>query len=263
MVRLARARGLRVLLCTAPVDPRFRPPFAPACPGGIDGKAKALLLAGQPKRALALLDAAPDCRGKRLALWVSGTASERLGDDARARRDFLSYATLAAPSPPLFRDIERRVAREEGAILVDIEKKFSEGARLGLPDAKYFSDSHHLSALGYRVAAREIVKALADNGHASLRCPEPWTAPKPSGPYGLMMAGMERELGLATTYRSQPEMTLANVYSFYAGGSGDPWFEARARAWMADALRTNRDYVLRHLRTDNPVVARLLSDISR
>ena len=150
---------------------------------------------------------------------------------------------------------------------MDVEKTFSEGTADGLSDSKYFVDSHHLSALGYRVAAREIVKALAARRFAPPRCPGPWREPRVAGPYGLIMDGMKRELGLPATYWARPEMTLARDYSFFAEDNEDPWFVDRARAWMADAFRIDEREALRvtgengDFRGDSPIMTRLLSEV--
>lgn len=260
MLRLTRARGAKALLCVAPVNPHFRPPFPAGCQAAL--LAREDLDAGRPQAALsALRRASPRCLAQWSSLWLEGTALEGVGRTAEGRAFLLRYADDAAPSPELFRRIERRVGRQEGAVLVDVEARFAAGTRDGLPADRYFADSHHLSQEGDRAAARQVVRALAREGLVSRACPAPWPkSSRRSGPYGMFLSDMGEDLPLPPRYAAIPAMTLANVYGFYAGDSSDDWFRRRALAWTIQALSVDEKGILPHLRRDNPLIAELVRE---
>lgn len=135
MVRRARAAGVPIALCTLPVDIRD---VAPA-------------------------DAAPEA----LARYRQAQALDRRGDFRAARAEYLRAVDLDDPGDrcsPRRNALIRRVAKEEGAALADLDALFTGLVPDGLTDARLFKDQVHWYDEYYPLVSLAIVRALRDAG---------------------------------------------------------------------------------------------------
>lgn len=75
---------------------------------------------------------------------------------------------------PSFNETIRRLDRENGLLLIDLEARMTERSEHGLTGGKHFIDPVHMTCMGYLPVARNIVDALidADLIHGT------WTEPK-------------------------------------------------------------------------------------
>lgn len=267
MTRDAKTAGALPIICVTPTNLHFRPLTDTAALLSRAGEAarredwvgryrKAIFLRarGRPAAALDLLAKLPEQARVPGVLWLMGMCSEDLGKWAQAARLLRLANTVGPVATDAIRRAQRRIAREEGAVLVDLEEAFSAGAPAGLPDGKYFVDSHHLSLLGYRFAARRIIAALAARGLTAKTCPLAWNDRRPDR--------MLSELGLKPSYEAVPAGLLANEYALYGAGSNDPWFQEQAVALLAKGLRADAFSARARLRLDSPPVREVLSRAS-
>lgn len=264
MVRDSKIAGALPIVCVTPVNLHFRPITDTAAllsrAGEGSGasrqwtaryrRAVSLRARGRPAEALGLLAKLPEPARVSGVLWLMGMCSEDLGRWTQAARWLRRADSVGEVATDAMRQAQRRVAREEGAVLVDLEEAFSAGTPAGLPDEKYFVDSHHLSLIGYRFAARRIVAALASRELAAKTCPLAWDERRPE----RMLA----ELGLKPDYEAVPAGLLANEYALY-GASGDPWFQEQAVALLAKGLRADSPGARARLRLDSPPVRQVLA----
>lgn len=269
MARRARAGGALPVICVTPVDLLFPPGDSEVVAFSrlpvphetsrawyeTFKRARDLRRRGRPLEALRLLDALPpEARNPHL-VWLTGACAHDAGDFARAKALLRETANRFLASDRM-RGAQRRVASEEGAVLVDLEAAFSAGRPDGLPDPRYFSDGHHLSALGYRVQAREILRSLAARGEAPSACPARWD--------GRPDRMLQRDLGLDPSYDAIAFALLANAFVLYNMGSDNPWFTERAVTMLEAAIKADPGgRFLEHVRSDLPLVCSALAEAYR
>jgi lysophospholipase L1-like esterase len=269
MARAARAHGALPVICVTPVDLLFPPGDSEIVAFNrlpvphetsrvwyrTFTRARELRAHGSPLQALKLLATLPpEARNPHL-VWLTGACAHDAGDFARARTLLRESANRFLASERM-REAQRRVASEEDAVLVDLEAAFAAGRPDGLPDPKYFSDGHHLSALGYRVQAREILRALAARGQAPSSCPARWD--------GRPDRMLQRDLGLDPSYDAVAYALLANAFVLYNMGSDNPWFTERAVEMLEAAIKADPGgRFLEHVRSDLPLVCGALAEAYR
>ena len=181
----------------------------------------------RPESALAQLRTLPEAARTDSVHWLTGMCLLELKQFERARTELRLSASKSWIASDRLREIQRRVAREEGAVLVDLEKLWSNRSPAKLPEAKYFSDSHHLSLLGYRSAARAILQALRESKRLPAQCPKPERGERAD----------IADLGLPKKHEAAAWGLMANEYSFYGDQTGYADFHRQAVEWMARGLR--------------------------
>jgi len=162
-----RARGVPLLLCTAPSNVRDWPPRAPdALPPPL-AAAQELLRRGQPRAARQrlepLLRQAPQ---DAAAHFLCGRALLREGRLAQARPHLLLARDLD-PAPGRASSALNEVVRQStgpGVFVVDLERDFAEAAPDGLPGYDLIADYVHPSAQGSALIAARLVRAIEDHG---------------------------------------------------------------------------------------------------
>jgi len=92
-------------------------------------------------------------------------AQDGQGDYREAKRNYALAADFDLPgnrTSPARNEIIRRVAREEGAILADLEKQFEALAPQGIPGAETFRDSCHWMQEFYPLVSLTILRAASE-----------------------------------------------------------------------------------------------------
>lgn len=267
MIRACRSRGVRAIVVTTPVDPRF-PPSANVQsllskriedPREADRWARAywealrLHEADAPEKALAALDAFPDKARVRHVHWLAGTCAQKLGRSSAARESFkraLEDESFLVASAAI-REAQRRAAREEGALLVDLESVWKAGVPEGYPPSELFADNHHLSGLGYRRTARRILAALSREGALPGACPAAWD--------GRVEGMLQRDLGLDPGYDAAVAGLQAKQFTLYGESAFEAGFHRMAVDRLVFGLKRDRAGTLDKLMTDRPFAAINLS----
>ena len=179
IAEMARGKGVPLVLCTVPCNLSGWSPDRSVFPDGLrlDARRDVLKRLAEARRLLAAGDAvsaALSLEGARAVApgyaevhFVLGKAYEALGrwDDARASY-VLARDRDAMPSRVLstFNDAIRRVGRERGVILVDIERSFAKASPHGLVGFNLIEDYVHPTREGHRRIAFELFNALLDHG---------------------------------------------------------------------------------------------------
>jgi tetratricopeptide (TPR) repeat protein len=179
IVRLAHARGVKVLLATVPANLReWRPLEREAAAALGPGEREAwgaALRAGRQRleqgrwseaeaelRRAAALD--PDHAETR---YLLGRVHEALSQWDAAHEAYRAACDLD-PSPIRrlsgINDALRAVAREEGALLVDVERSFEERSEHGLIGFNLIEDYVHPTLEGHRIIAWEMWQAMEREG---------------------------------------------------------------------------------------------------
>jgi len=268
MVRKVKNSGALAVLCTLPASMKD---FAPDGPlplyDGYFAKAWRLMDKGdfvQSKKLFLPFAALHD--GNAFAWYCLGICAEKTGDYASARQ---FYATAVEKDTGLDRasqernEIIRRVAREEGAYLADLEKAFSAVSAHGIIDSSAMEDGVHWREEYMGLFVRTVADALS-SGHAPLPFKKGMTAASPAGKmnnentagydyklYGCAMAyikdwalgakphddAVERGISmLARLYAANPkllEQSLVSASSARRLMPGSVWFsfDGFERAW--------------------------------
>lgn len=143
MALAARVGGVRLAFCTLPVDLRDVPPASPPYPASPDhSAARAATERGEFRAARDILERI--LRRDPLdahAHYALARLLERLGEDAAAAGHYrlaVEWDLSAGRTTPRMNENIRRVAREEGVCLADLEALFALA-----PDARSFSDGVH------------------------------------------------------------------------------------------------------------------------
>ena len=175
----ARAAKARVLFCTVTSNLKdWRPNqslFDPARPEdqrrealSLRDRSQHLLETGDAAAAGAAMDRAVTLAPEHADLWyVRGRTGEALGRWDQARADYVKARDAdGQPSRALgsFNETIRRVARDTGSILVDVEKIFEEASPHGLVGFNLIEDYVHPTPQGHRIIALAIWKALNASG---------------------------------------------------------------------------------------------------
>jgi lysophospholipase L1-like esterase len=180
MVRVMRTAGARTMLLTLSQNFSNWPPAISSHRPGLRPDEKAAWRAAV-KAGDAL--APHDCQGA-LAAWSRAlliddtfahlqfkvaTCEWSLGreDDARQRfRQASDLDRLPQGAPTSLNDIVREVAREDGAILVDIDLAFTQASGPRLVGDDLFVDAEHLRILGHQLIAKAVADAIRESGVA-------------------------------------------------------------------------------------------------
>jgi tetratricopeptide (TPR) repeat protein len=179
IVAIAREAGARVLLCTVPSNVREWIPNQSIFEEDVDfearqtvlallGEARAALEAGDPQAAMTALERASEVSpGYAETHFLLGQALERLDRTEDARQAFDRARDLdaqpARASSELNR-IVRRVAEEEGTLLLDLAASFIAASPDGLVGFNLLEDYVHPNPEGHRLIAREQWRRIQYEG---------------------------------------------------------------------------------------------------
>lgn len=177
MLTLARSRGVPAVVCTLPANLRDLPPSSarpPADAAYLD--AERALDAGDLAAARSKLSALAESRpGDPFVHYTLARALDRLGLFSAARETYGRAADLDDPGErcsPRRNVALRRVARESGAAVADIEALFQGLVPDGLPDARLLMDGVHWYSALYPRVSLAIVRAAREAG--ALAPPTGW-----------------------------------------------------------------------------------------
>jgi len=186
MVREARKGGVPVALCALPANLRSSAPTTG--PIFLPLEDRAFFLAWTAWEDGRFAEAA--LRFKRFSTgdpreafshFYRGKALERLDRGAEAAAEYRLAADANDPGermPPARNDALRRVASEEGAILVDLEAEFASRSPLGVPGREMFRDPCHFYARYYSLVNAVLLQAIyrhdAAKGEAVLAPASEW-----------------------------------------------------------------------------------------
>ncbi|MCM2266949.1 MAG: tetratricopeptide repeat protein [Elusimicrobiales bacterium] len=160
MAALARKARVPVLFCTLPANLKD---FAPSGYPPPEAEAGIRLAGKDPGAALSALSRR-GLRGEPFALFYSGRALEALGRYAEARE---KYEAAVKYDPALDRSSSernamiRRVAKEEGACLADLEAAFSAAASNGITGGEQLADGVHWFKTYSPFVSAELGRAAA------------------------------------------------------------------------------------------------------
>jgi hypothetical protein len=198
-VRAARARGCAVVLCTLPVNAAGLPPLG-GLPRG-DADFDAGWSAVERGRAREAADAFARFAARRPEsamgrYWLARALADA-GEKDRARAEFAAALERDVPDrcPPSRNAAIRRIAREEGAALADLEELFARRAPGGVPGWESFGDAVHPRESMNLLTARALAAAAAAG-------PSSATDPRP-------VADRLRELPPPPPWRPGPELDAA------------------------------------------------------
>jgi len=179
IVGIARAAGTRVVLCTVPSNLRDWPPnqslFDPSLDFeqrqavlGLLAEARSARERGDATTALTSLERATEISpGYAEIYFLRGKALEDLGRWEEARRAYVRARDLDAQPGRASSELNetiRRVAAEEGTLLVDFEKSFEESSSNGLVGFELLEDYVHPKPEGHRLIARELWSVFQQEG---------------------------------------------------------------------------------------------------
>ena len=179
MARAAKKRRVRLVLCTLPWNFRDMPPKG-TMPLGDRGFFDAWVLferGDYPRAAEAfgryLSGLAPRVADTRRTFgeYYLGRSLDRAGDAAGAKKHYLLSLENQTPPMPVLNRIVRKVGREEGMPLADLEAAFSQAAPGGLVGMESFEDDMHWTrALDPLVADRIAAAAFDAAPRSARRC---------------------------------------------------------------------------------------------
>jgi lysophospholipase L1-like esterase len=251
LVRDTRSAGALPIVCTTPVNPRFPPIMVSTkdlAPEDAERLREALRLwqAKRPAAARAVGEKIPAAKRNPYVHWILGRC--RLAEDrpAEAAREFALADEANPTASDEVRQVQRQVAVEEGAVLVDLDREWRRLSPDSLPPDDFFSDNHHLSLRGYQDAAFRILHRLEETGHL------------PGGtarlPAIMPLSTALRELGQPRELEAVHHALLANEFSLYGDCTGWDWFHELAINHMVEGLRLSPKIMLGRLRRDHPAV---------
>jgi lysophospholipase L1-like esterase len=174
MVRTARDAGLTPILATAAaneatIEPNVRDDSVTSAVRRRLAAGEALEAAGRWTEAAATyLDGVPsDDVAWGLLAYRAARCLRRAGDTAGATELFgrvvaTDPRTRFGRTTPAQNAVIRRVADEEGALLVDAEKRLRRAVPDRILDDRLFADGHHPNLAGYRVLAAGFAEALSE-----------------------------------------------------------------------------------------------------
>jgi len=172
MARMCRARGIPLVLSTLGANLRDSPPssqrpkldeplYFDAIRAWEEGKYR---FAGE--RLQRFVERFPEDPYGRFYL---AKAQDRLGDRRGARKNYALASDLDLPgnrTSPARNEIIRRVAREEGTILADLEKVFKALASNETPGAESFRDTCHWMQELYPLVSLTVLRAVHEHARA-------------------------------------------------------------------------------------------------
>lgn len=158
MVREAKARGVAVVLCTGAVNFKEKG----LSPDQVTrGRARVFSAEPDPRTKLREYEADPQPYDRYYGMAV---CYEALREADKAREYYLKaieYDPYPLRVTPSENRAIRKLARQEGVLLADIEQAISKLSPGGIVGFEYLPDNCHFNPAGHRVAAEEIAKALA------------------------------------------------------------------------------------------------------
>lgn len=184
MTRAARLRGVPIVLGALPHNFRDMPPRGHipwADPGFLDAwiaygagdHSKAARLFARYVDALPPSPAAPTRRA--FGNYYHAKALDREGDFEGARGLYLRSMDTQAPPMTRLNEAVRRVGREEGARVADLERVFIEAAPHGLVGWRFFEDDVHWDRFRDPMIAAGVLEALrGGDGPPPLAPREAW-----------------------------------------------------------------------------------------
>lgn len=186
MARLARRRGVPLALCTLPANLHDSAPSVGSVVLPLDMRgffpAWAAYEFGDYKlaeRRFRLF--ANAVRDEPFSHYYRAKALERLGRLEEAAFEYRKAADANDPgerTSPARNAIIRRVAKEEGAILADLELEFARASPHGVPGRAMFRDSCHFRGAQYSRVSGAILDAVyrhdAAGGTPALAAPGEW-----------------------------------------------------------------------------------------
>ena len=171
MARRAKARGVPMIFCTLPANIRDVPPMRsppPGDPAYFD--ARAALEEGDAVNASRLLE--PYVRAhpsEPFGHYLLGRSLDRMRLYARAREQYLLALDGDDPGErcsPARNAIIRRVAKENGMILADLDDAFTASAEHRLPDGHQFADAMHWRNEYYPFVSWTILRSIYDSARS-------------------------------------------------------------------------------------------------
>lgn len=185
------ASGARLVLATMPRQLRVARPHGSSFAPGLDADARArveaclrdgesAIAAGDAARALALADEALALDAVSADVrFLRARALEAAGRCPEAAAEY--RAALERDAWPLrarewVETTIREVARERGAVLVDVAAKFDEHGRCGVAGDEWLGTEVHPNLDGHRAISRLLVDGLADAGIPAPRAAWRWDA---------------------------------------------------------------------------------------
>lgn len=166
MAREARAAGVPLVLCTLPANLRGVPPLRSRPPDGSREYAGTRHQAesAPPAQAVELWERYIVRHPEEAYGWFwLARARESAGRWEAARDAYRRALDLDDPgerTSPSRNEVVRRVAREEGAALADLEAVFESLAERRMPDGRLFIDGCHWHNEYYPLVSAEIAAAL-------------------------------------------------------------------------------------------------------
>ena len=173
MVRACKAAGVRVILCTSPSNLRMM--TSQSCSPGEDSdfarlirKAQELVQNRNYAEAIRIL--APELEKYQGdyscgvdIYFLAAEAYDKTGDMARAYDCYMKAKDLdpaVLRTQSAFNDMIRRIAREEGVPLVDIEAACRRAVPDGIPDDRLFLDNCHFRPEGHEFVAHVLLEPV-------------------------------------------------------------------------------------------------------
>lgn len=168
LAREARAKGVSVVLVTLPANLKDMPPTSYG--GGLPLKNPLFAAAWEDyefgryasaARRLGAFEASHPL--DPYSRYYRAKALERLGRAAEAGKEYARAADLDRPSqkmPPARSELVRRIAREEGALVADLEGEFRRLAPMRAPGRELLVDGCHWRPEYYRLATAVIASAV-------------------------------------------------------------------------------------------------------
>ncbi len=244
IVRIARSRGIPLVLCTLPSNLSGVSPFKSEHRPGLEGdglaawerafgEAVAAFEAGLPGQALARIAEAEEADDryallhylKGLCLQALGRHGEALEAFVRAKEeDIIPLRALEA-----FNDILREVARSEGVPLADVEDRFRRASPEGISGPPLFVDHVHPDIRWQQEIALVIVDTAVGAGLVPLP-QERWEVERPAAEAFLA----RRLAALPPRYRAMGIWGVGRL--FHWAGKYPEAYAALSEAW-----RTVRD----------------------
>lgn len=214
MARRAKKQNIPMIFCTLPVNIRDTPPLKSKPRDGAPGYLEAWDALDAGDNLLAT---------RRFARYVSANLSDPFGHywlakslDRRglylaARKEYLRALDLDDPGERCSAErnaVIRRVAREEGMIVADLEETFDAAVEHRLPDSRVFLDPVHWHGEYYPLVSWTIVRSIYDAARAG----GPLLAPASDWEWAWLGPEKEKLLRPVTAPESQARYFEQAVY---------------------------------------------------
>ncbi|MBI4346837.1 MAG: hypothetical protein HY553_08275 [Elusimicrobia bacterium] len=165
MVRAARAKGVPIVLATLPANERDLPPAgeAPFSEADFAGAAAALEHGRAAEAARVFERRAAHRPEDAMTLWYLGRAQQAAGAGAAALGSYqeaVHHDPKGDRTSTVRNDLIRRVAKDEGAAVADLERAFREAAGGGPIGGDFLADGVHWYARLNPFVAARLLAAL-------------------------------------------------------------------------------------------------------